>query len=153
GFRIELGEIEATLLRHPGVRQAVVLAREEEAGERRLVAYVVGRGAVVPEASELRHHLKQSLPEYMVPSAFVALERLPLTPNRKVDSRALPAPEGRLEAAAYVAPRTPTEQVLGSIWADVLRLDRVGIHDNFFDLGGHSLLAVRVIARIRDDLG
>ena len=153
GYRIELGEIEAALLSHGGVEQAVVVAREDAAGDKRLVAYVAGRGAVAADASELRAHLQRSLPDYMVPSAFVTLEVLPLTASGKVDRQALPAPQGELETAGYVAPRTPTEEVLAAIWCEVLKLDRVGIHDNFFELGGHSLVATRVAARIRDSLG
>jgi thioesterase domain-containing protein/acyl carrier protein len=148
GFRIELGEIEVALSQHPGVREAVVVAREDAPGQKRLVAYVVGREAM-PESSDLRGFLKEKLPEYMVPSAFVALKALPLTPNGKVDRKALPAPQGRPELEeGYVAPRTPTEEVLSRIWAQVLRLDRVGVHDNFFELGGHSLLAVRLFSQI-----
>jgi aspartate racemase len=148
GFRIEPGEIEAALSQHPGVREAVVVAREDDPGQKRLVAYVVGKEGM-PGSSDLRGYLKQKLPEYMVPSAFLFLDALPLTPNGKVDRRALPAPEGRPELEeGYVAPRTPTEEVLSRIWAQVLGLDRVGVHDNFFDLGGHSLLAVRLFSQI-----
>jgi acyl carrier protein len=147
GYRIELGEIEATLTAHPAVREAVVVAREEGAGEKRLVAYVVGEAS----GAELRAFVRSKLPEYMVPSAFVALAALPLTANGKIDRRALPAPEGRPEQErAYVAPRTPVEEVLAGIWAEVLRLDRVGVQDNFFDLGGHSLLATQVVSRLRE---
>jgi amino acid adenylation domain-containing protein len=149
GYRIELGEIEAALVQHPDVDQAVVTAREDSPGDKRLVAYVVGNA----EVDVLRGHLKQSLPDYMVPSAFVMLEALPLSPNGKIDRKALPAPEqGAVARSEYVAPRTPTEEVLASIWGEVLKLDRVGIEDNFFELGGHSLLAVRVMARVRDAL-
>jgi amino acid adenylation domain-containing protein len=150
GYRIELGEIEAALLLDGGVTQAAVVAREDVPGEKRLVAYVVGRGNVAPEISALRAHLQRSLPDYMVPSAFVALEALPLTPNGKIDRRALPVPEAGAGVVhhAYEAPRTPTEEALSEIWRDVLRLDRVGVHDNFFELGGHSLLATRVVARV-----
>jgi amino acid adenylation domain-containing protein len=153
GFRIELGEIEAALLKHPGVRQAVTVAREDEPDEKRLVAYVVAKESWSLGAGELRTHLKQSLPDYMVPSAFLILEALPLTPNGKVDRRALPAPGDRVEERAYVGPRTPVEEVLTAIVGDVLRLEQVGVHDNFFDLGGHSLLAMRVTARARQAFG
>jgi amino acid adenylation domain-containing protein len=152
GYRIELGEVEARLVEHAAVGQAVVVAREYEAGDKRLVAYVVAADAAVIDAGELRAHLKQSLPEYMVPSAYVVLEALPLTPNGKVDRKALPAPESdAVVRGEYVAPRTPTEEVLAAIWCEVLRLDRVGVDDNFFELGGHSLLAMRVILRVRDE--
>jgi len=150
GFRIELGEIEASLATHPEVRQAVVLAREDQPGDKRLVAYVVG-GAT---AAGLHEHLRGRLPDYMVPSLFVALPALPLTPNGKVDRRALPAPEeGDLRRGAYVAPRTELERWLCEIWEEVLGVERVGIEDSFFDLGGHSLLATRVVSRVRSALG
>jgi amino acid adenylation domain-containing protein len=148
GFRIELGEIEACLGGHPGVREVVVLAREDSPGEKRLVAYVVGKEGLAPSVSELRGFLKERLPEYMVPSAFVGLPALPLTPNGKVDRKALPAPEGRGVAEGYVPPCTPTEELLAGIWAEVLRQERVGRHDNFFALGGHSLVATQVIAQL-----
>ncbi|HLL48541.1 MAG TPA: amino acid adenylation domain-containing protein, partial [Longimicrobiaceae bacterium] len=146
GFRIELGEIEVRLAEHPHVREAVVLAREDAPGDRRLVAYVVG----AVETHALRAYLRQSLPEYMVPSAFVALERLPLTPNGKLDRKALPAPDLASAEEKYVAPRTPVEEVLAGIWAEVLRLERVGVEESFFELGGHSLLATRVVSRVRE---
>ncbi|HEX8273688.1 MAG TPA: amino acid adenylation domain-containing protein [Longimicrobiaceae bacterium] len=150
GFRIEPGEIEARLVGHPGVAEAVVVAREGDApGDTRLVAYVVG-GA---DAEALRSHLRQGLPEYMVPGAFVALDRLPLTPNGKLDRGALPAPECGSAGERFVAPRTPVEEVLAGIWAEVLRLDAVGVETGFFELGGHSLLAMRAVSRIRDVLG
>jgi acyl carrier protein len=144
GFRIELGEIEAVLREHESVADCVVVARGD-AGEQRLVAYVVG-GA---ETDALREHLRQGLPDYMVPSAFVSLSHLPLTPSGKLDRKALPAPEYAAAADGYVAPRTPVEEVLAAVWAEVLRLERVGVHDNFFELGGHSLLATRMASRIR----
>jgi len=152
GFRIELGEIEAVLGQHPDVRETAVLAREDKPGDKRLVAYVVPRDVQVPAIIELRRFLKEKLPDYMVPSAFVPLDALPLTPNGKVDRRALPVPDmARPEQEeAYVAPRTPAQEVLAGIWAEVLKLEQVGIHDDFFDLGGHSLLATQVISRVRD---
>ncbi|HIP97643.1 MAG TPA: amino acid adenylation domain-containing protein, partial [Anaerolineae bacterium] len=151
GFRVELGEIEAVLGGHPALREVVVLAREDGSGSKRLVAYVIPAQKPVPTVSELRDFLKEKLPEYMVPSAFVTLEALPLTPSGKVDRRALPAPDGarpELEGA-FVAPRTPVEKELAGIWTQVLGVERVGIYDNFFDLGGHSLLATQVISRVR----
>ncbi|HEX8321344.1 amino acid adenylation domain-containing protein, partial [Longimicrobium sp.] len=149
GFRIEPGEIEAALSAHAEVRGARVIVREDQPGEKRLVAYVVGG----VEAAGLRAHLRESLPEYMVPAAFVALEQLPLTPNGKLDVRALPAPELAPEEDRYLASRTPTEEVLAGIWAEVLRLERVGVEESFFELGGHSLLATRVVSRIREVFG
>ena len=152
GYRIEPGEIEAALEEHPAVRQAVVLAREDRPGENRLVAYVVRKPGQSATVRELRDFIKQRLPDYMVPASFVFLDRLPLTPNGKVDRKALPAPEpGRsgLERG-FVAPRTPIEEVLASIWAEVLKRDGVGVQDNFFELGGHSLLATRMMSRVRE---
>jgi amino acid adenylation domain-containing protein len=154
GFRVELGEIEEALNQHPGVETSVVIAREDTPGDKRLIAYVVSRnGAVNP--SELRDTLRIKLPDYMVPAAFVPLEALPLSPNGKVDRKALPRPD--FEAAAdksnFVAPSTPTEIVLAGIWCDVLGLKQIGIHDNFFDLGGHSILAVQITSKINRSLG
>jgi amino acid adenylation domain-containing protein len=150
GFRIELGEIETVLKLHPSVREAVVVAREDAPGDRRLVAYVAPASASAP-ASELREYLKTRLPAYMLPSAFAFVDTFPLTPNGKLDGKALPAPEGRSQEpdGSYVAPRTPTEEVLAHILCEVLNLKQVGIHDNFFELGGHSLLATQVISRAR----
>ncbi|HEV3051013.1 MAG TPA: amino acid adenylation domain-containing protein, partial [Longimicrobium sp.] len=145
GFRIELGEIEAVLRRHESVADCVVMARTD-AGEPRLVAYVVGD----VQADALREHLRRELPEYMVPAVFVPMDALPLTANGKLDRKALPAPELAANADRYVAPRTPAEEVLAGIWAEVLRLERVGVEESFFDLGGHSLLATRVVSRVRD---
>ncbi|HEV7508320.1 MAG TPA: amino acid adenylation domain-containing protein [Thermoanaerobaculia bacterium] len=151
GYRIELGEIEAVLRRHPAVREAVVVAREDERGEKRLVAYVVERRAGTTFA-ELRAFLQQHLPEPMIPSAAVVLDALPLTPNGKLDARALPAPgtsRPELEAA-YVSPRTPAEEVLAAIWAQVLGVDQVGIDDNFFSMGGDSIRSVRAVALAKE---
>ena len=150
GFRIELGEIEAALNQHAAVQEAVVVVREDQPGNRRLVAYLVPN-AVPFEVSDLRRFLHDKLPEYMLPSAFVVLDALPLTPNGKVDRRALPAPEQTRSSLAdtYTAPRTPLEGILAGTWAEVLGLKQVGIHDNFFELGGHSLLATQIISRVR----
>jgi amino acid adenylation domain-containing protein len=154
GFRIELGEVEAALIKHESVREAVVAARADDGGDQRLVAYVVGAGAGGPQlgVGELRNYLKARLPEYMIPSAFVFLDELPLTPNGKVDRKMLPQPDqSRPESGGhYVAPRTPVEEVLCGLWAEVLRVGRVGVEDNFFELGGHSLLATRLAARVRE---
>ncbi|MDF2974582.1 MAG: Non-ribosomal peptide synthetase [Microvirga sp.] len=153
GFRIELGEIEARLCEHLAVRDAVVIVREDRPGDKRLVAYVVPLTSRSEEpavdSEELRLVLKGQLPDYMVPSVFVSLDALPLTPNGKVDRRALPAPEDSQLDDRYAVPRTATEEILSGLWADVLGLKRVGIHDHFFELGGHSLLATQVVSRIR----
>ncbi|MBV9774950.1 MAG: amino acid adenylation domain-containing protein, partial [Gemmatimonadetes bacterium] len=151
GFRIEPGEIEAVLERHPGVREAAVVVREDAPGEARLVGYVVAEAVEGASAGELRAYLGERLPEYMVPAVLVELDALPLSPNGKVDRRALPAPEA--ESERYEAPRTQTEELLAGIWAEVLRVERVGVHDDFFALGGHSLLAMRVATRVREALG
>ncbi|MBS0178290.1 MAG: amino acid adenylation domain-containing protein [Nitrospira sp.] len=150
GYRIELGEIEARILEHPKVQDAVVLAREGTLGDMLVVAYVVQREGG-QGTTALREFLKERLPEYMMPSATVLLPRFPLTPNGKIDRNVLPMPDvvGQL-AHQYVAPRTPTEELLAGIWAEVLQVARVGGHDNFFDLGGHSLLATQAMARLRD---
>src|SRR6185369_1735828 len=162
GFRIEPGEIEAVLMTLAGVREAVVVVREGRSdrsesgsGDRRLVAYVVGDvgGVGGAGAETLRRSLREKLPDYMVPSAFVMLPALPLTPNGKVDRRALPAPEPQGGEGTYVAPRTPVEEVLAGIWAEVLGVERVGADGNFFALGGHSLLATRVMSRLRSAFG
>ncbi|HXB53930.1 MAG TPA: amino acid adenylation domain-containing protein [Vicinamibacteria bacterium] len=152
GFRIELGEIEAVLGLHPLVRESVVLAREDSPGDRRLVAYVVPAPLSAPSVAEFRAHLREHLPEHMVPAAFVMLERLPLTPNGKVDRRALPLPEGRIGLEErFIAPRSSAEQTIAAAWRDVLKIERVGVQDNFFDLGGHSLLLLQVHAKLRHE--
>ncbi|MBN3775130.1 non-ribosomal peptide synthetase, partial [Burkholderia sp. Se-20378] len=154
GFRIELGEIEARLAEHPAVREAVVLAREDVPGDKRLVAYVLrAHDENVPDtedlATALRTHLSARLPDYMVPAAFVTLDSLPLTPNGKLDRRALPAPDGEAFARhAYEAPQGEIETTLAQLWSELLGVDRVGRHDHFFTLGGHSLLAVRLLSRL-----
>ncbi len=152
GFRIELGEIEATLQQHPAVRECIALAREDEPGSKRLVAYIVSKSEIAPQADSLRQHLKQSLPDYMVPSAFVLLEKFPLTPNGKIDRKALPSPsyESVPSAANLVEPRTAAEKAVAAIWCDILKVEKVGAESNFFDVGGHSLLAIRAVSRIRD---
>ena len=152
GFRIELGEVEDALLAHPGVQSAVAMVRADGSGDPRLVGYVVPQdpdGA--PQAEELRQSLRRRLPAHMVPTAYVVIDAIPLTANRKVNRRALPpVPSVRAEPAdSYVAPRTPVEQALAQVWAEVLGVDRVGIHDDFFALGGSSLSTVRVVARAR----
>jgi amino acid adenylation domain-containing protein len=151
GFRIEPGEIEAVLREHAGIQQAVVVAREDVAGDKCLVDYVVLNPGFMLTTSELHRFLKSKLPDYMIPYVFISLDRLPITPNGKLDRKALPAPEqDRPEPSeGFVPPRNPTEEAVAKIWAKVLRLERVGVRDNFFDLGGHSLLATQVLSRIR----
>src|SRR5213078_3775245 len=156
GFRIEPGEIEAVLLRHAGVAQAAVIAREDSAGDKRLIAYVVAApDAALPDSAALRAHVGKSLPDYMVPAAFVLLEALPLTPNGKLDRRSLPAPDLALPDAGstFVAPRNEIEERLAQIWQDLLGPRPIGIRDDFFELGGHSLLAARLFARIEQAFG
>ena len=156
GFRVELGEIEAALSASAEVRSAVVVVREDTPGERRLVAYLVAHPeAALPSTSELREGLRRSLPDYMIPSAFVWMDALPLSPNGKVDRQALPAPEATREGAGvtYVAPRTAMEHALVSVWEELLGARPIGIQDDFFALGGHSLLVVRLVAAIERRLG
>nr|WP_326491738.1 non-ribosomal peptide synthetase [Myxococcus stipitatus] len=153
GFRIEPGEVEATLLRIGGVSEAVVVAREDVPGDRRLVAYVVGARPGALDGAALEAAVRRQLPEYLVPSAFVVMEGLPLTSNGKVDRKALPVPERSGASDQSVAPRDEMETRLAAIWAEVLHVDSVGVHDDFFALGGHSLLATQVVSRIRASLG
>jgi hypothetical protein len=155
GYRIECGEVESALRQYPAVREAVVVAQEESSVAsigpvRRLVAYVVAAQNLVPSAHELRAFLKHKLPEYMLPSAFVLLEAFPLMPNGKLDRAALPPPDqSRPDLKNLVPPRTAVENALAQIWKDVLELDEIGIHDNFFEIGGHSLLATLVLSQVR----
>ena len=152
GFRVEVAEVEGALLSLPTVQEAVVVAREDRPGDRRLVAYLVPTARPAPTVTALRQALAASVPDYMVPAAYVMLDALPKTPGGKVDRRALPPP-GRTRPALdqpLVAPRTPVEATVGAIWQEVLGLDEVGMHDNFFDLGGHSLAASQVIARVTE---
>jgi amino acid adenylation domain-containing protein len=164
GFRIELGEIEAALQEHAGVRQAVVIVREDETGNKRLVAYVLpereseesdngsnnGSGKAGLRISQLREHLLGKLPEYMVPGEYVEMEELPLNHNGKVDRNKLPQPDTDTPEQEYAGPRNPTEETLCRVWQEILRRERVGIHDNFFKIGGHSLMAARAAARMRE---
>lgn len=154
GYRIELGEIESVLSDHPGVRACLVIAREDASSEQSLIAYVVPSHEQIVATTDLRSFLRERLPPYMVPSAFVTLDELPLTASGKVDRHALPAP-GRKRPESerpFVAPRNATEEKLAKIWAEVLEIEQVGVHDNFFDLGGHSLLATHLLFRLRDGL-
>jgi amino acid adenylation domain-containing protein len=152
GFRIELGEIEATLMEHACVREAIVSVREDFPGEKRLVAYVVRRDGGEVNGAELRGYLIGRLPEYMAPSAWVMMDELPLTPNGKIDRRALPAPDALRDepGRAYVAPRTPMEEVLAETWREALGLKQFGVEDNFFELGGDSIRSVRVLALAKE---
>ncbi len=151
GFRIELGEIESVLREHESVKEAVVIALEDKGNEKRLGAYVVPAPDASRNISELRSHLKKRLPEYMIPSAFVYLDSLPLTSHGKIDRRALPAPDAERPALAevFLAPQTPTEKSLAAIWTKLLGINRVGINDNYFDLGGDSLLATQLVSQVR----
>ncbi len=155
GFRIELGEIETVLSRHPGVREIVVISREDRAGQKRLVAYLVPSGDEAPPASELRRHVMETLPGFMVPAAFVSLPALPLTPNGKVDRRALPAPEASSPAAprVHTPPRTDLERRIASVWQELLGVEQIGLEDNFFELGGHSLLTLQLHRRLLELTG
>jgi hypothetical protein len=155
GFRIELGEIEATLRQHPAVGVAVVMVWGSTESDKRLVAYVVGRPGTELVISDVRKFLRGKLPDYMVPSVFVTMDEMPLTPNEKINRRALPDPDRRQleDDSGYVAPRTAMEELIAGIWRDDLGGACVGARDNFCDLGGHSLLSMRVVARIEKQTG
>lgn len=148
GFRIELGEIEAALAAYEGIREQVVIVREDQPGDRRLTAYIVTDSQI--NVAELRQYLQEKLPSYMVPAAFVELPSLPLTANGKLDRRALPAPEQSDTDDSYTAPRNAFEEEVIRIWSEVLLIDRISAHDNFFDLGGHSLLAIQLVSKLRE---
>jgi len=149
GFRIELGEIESLLNQHPQIEQTVVISTQDSSGDKKLIAYLVIIGQTISK-DELRQYLKNKLPEFMVPSFFVILEQFPLTPNGKIDKKALPLPE--VESANYREPINLNQKIIAEIWAQILKLEKVGIDDNFFALGGHSLLAIQIISRIREKL-
>ena len=150
GFRIEIGEIEALINQYPGIQTSVVVVREDNPGDKRLVAYIVPETEInTPKSSELRRILKEKLADYMIPAAFVVLDTLPLTPNGKVDSKSLPVPDWSGNSSSeFVAAGTPTEEKLAKIFTDVLEVESVGIEDDFFELGGHSLLATKLIAQL-----
>ncbi|MGW5698996.1 non-ribosomal peptide synthetase, partial [Streptomyces asiaticus] len=147
GFRIELGEVETALLRHPDIAEAAAVARETD-GHQRLIAYVVATAGAEPDPAGLRRFLRRSLPDYMVPASVVVLERMPLNPNGKLDRARLPEPDwAEAVAPGYVAPRTATERTLAAVWARILRVDRVGMEDNFFSLGGDSILSIQLVSQ------
>ncbi len=152
GFRIELGEIEAALKQIENIKDAVVLMREDTSGDKRLVAYLVADASMKSKIEDIREKLKEKLPEFMIPAAFIIMDAFPLTPSGKVNRKALPKPEqSDLDLAASItAPRTPEEELMAGIWSDILHTDKIGVHNSFFDLGGHSLMATQVISRIRD---
>jgi amino acid adenylation domain-containing protein len=155
GYRIELGEIEATLASDPRVKSCAVLVREDEPGNKQLVGYVVPREGKAPTAEDLQQFVKQKLPEYMAPSQFVFLDSIPLTTNGKVDRKALPAPTyGNVsEGKDFAAPRSETEKAIADIWSKLMKLERIGIHDDFFDFGGHSLMAMKMVSQIEERFG
>lgn len=148
GFRIELGEIESKLNLHPSVKNSVVIVREDKPGSQRLAAYIVSKDSAEIQSQELKQFLRESLPEYMIPSVFINLEALPLTPNGKVDRLSLPVPEiSKSESDSYVAPRLPAENILAEIWSKVLGIEKVSVHDNFFELGGDSIISIQIISQ------
>jgi hypothetical protein len=151
GFRVELEEVEAILRLHPAIRESVVEARTDESENHRLVAYIILQQDEALTTTELSAYLRTKLPDYMVPSAFVIMNSLPLTPTGKIDRRALPQPDkaARDSKLPFVAPRNSVERELTEVWCEILGLDRVGIHDNFFDLGGHSISATQIVARLQ----
>jgi acyl carrier protein len=152
GFRIELGEIEKNLLQHPNIKETVVIALENEQKYKYLVAYFVTNKSI--KITEIRDYLAQKLPDYMIPSAFVFLDKFPLTPNGKIDKKALPKPDfDTYRENEFIAPRNEIEMKLAQIWQEVLNIENIGINDNFFSLGGHSLLATQIVSRIRTNLG
>ena len=153
GHRIELGEIEATLNQHPAVKETVIVVREHDSsGEKTLIGYVVPKVSSALSITELRRFLKETLPVYMIPSVFISVEALTLTPNGKINRQSLPAPDGERPELdeGFVEPRTEIEELIARVWREILRLDKIGVYDNFFELGGHSLLAVQIIARVRE---
>jgi acyl carrier protein len=154
GYRIELGEIESQLRQFPGIQESVVVVREDIPDDKRLVAYFTAQPDVAPTFNDLRDFLRAKLPEYMLPSAYVALESIPLNSNGKVDRRALPSPHlvGMRPEQEYISPRTPTETLVASVWAEILGIEHIGAHGNFFDLGGHSLLAMRAASRLSEQI-
>jgi len=154
GFRIELGEIESNLVKHPSVDRGVVIVREDRPGDQRLVAYVVFKLGLSATVTEIREHLRAVLPEYMIPQHLVELDELPLSPNGKVDRKSLPAPFATsFDEDDFVEPETESEKYLAGVWKSELNVERVGVHDNFFDLGGHSLLSMMMVSRIRKETG
>jgi acyl-coenzyme A synthetase/AMP-(fatty) acid ligase/acyl carrier protein len=155
GYRIELGEIEATLASDPRVKSCAVLVREDEPGNKQLVGYVVPREGQAPTTEDLQEFVKQKLPEYMAPSQFVFLDSIPLTTNGKVDRKALPAPTyGNVsEGKDFAAPQTETQKAIADIWSKLMKLERIGIHDDFFNFGGHSLMAMKMVSQIEERFG
>jgi acyl carrier protein len=152
GYRVELGEIEAVISTHSKVNECIVALREDVPGDKRLVAYLTAKTDEI-DSVEMRRFVKSVLPEYMTPSAFVLMKEWKLTPNGKIDRKQLPVPEENFVQTEYAAPQTPVEEKLVEIWSNLLRKERIGVNDNFFDLGGHSLLATQVVSRIRDAFG